>query len=573
MLTIFTDGFFILFENVYVVVLFFLAGFGAGSFITNISLEDNIDLGTRFLSSLAVGSVVLALLAYVLAFLGYFFPRALEFSSFSLLFLLVFIALKNLWHLQRLWTQRSFIFGGILFSALLLIRLAFLKYILLPSYSDSPIHYQIIESLLSPDPAPAFRYSLNNIFSNYYHFGFHSLAAWMVSASGISIADAISLLGQFFLILAPVSVSFFVYALTDHGEGAFFSGLLAALGWHMPAFAVNWGKFPALAALSTFPALLGYLYLLKREEKLSGKQLFLSFLVLLGMAFLHTRIIIVFLLAVFSYFVSSKFDLGVEISALKSILYAVLFFIVLFPLLEPLQYFYAQLPVLIVFVILLPFAFKTYLKDTVAVFLFVVGLWVVGILPNVFKMPELLNKEFFEMALYIPLSIIAGMGFGGILKSLSRHVVFLKFIVFLFVAVVLLSFSQQGAIYPDPCCDYYQQSDAFAFEFLHKSLPENSLVLISAVKNSKVNSGTDAGVWISPLLNVPTNNFYYDANWYVKDRVEQICEMGAANIFIYAGGRPYSFDAAALAKAEWYELVFHSGKTSIYRVKPCSPLW
>ncbi len=570
--TVFTDGLFILFENFYVVLLFFLSVFGAGFLITNISLEDNVDLGIRFLSSLAVGSVVLALLAYVLALLGCFFPAALKFSSFFLLFLLVFIALKNLWHLQRLWTQRSFIFGGILFSALLLIRLAFLKHILLPSYSDSPIHYQIIEGLLSPGTVPAFRYSLNNIFSNYYHFGFHSLAAWMVSVSGISISDAISLLGQFFLILAPVSVSFFVFALTDHGEGAFFSGLLAALGWHMPAFAVNWGKFPALAALSTFPALLGYLYLLKREEKLSGKQFFLSFLVLLGMAFLHTRIIIVFLLAVSSYFVSSKFDLDVEIGALKSIFYAALFFIVLFPLLQPLQYFYAQLPILIVFVILLPFAFKTYLKDTVTVFLFVVGLWIVGVLPNVFKMPELLNKEFFEMALYIPLSIIAGMGFVGILKSLSGHVVFLKFVAFLFVAVVLLSFSQQGAIYPDPCCDYYQQSDALAFEFLQKNLPENSLVLISAVKNSKVNSGTDAGIWISPLLNLPTNKFYYDANWSVPDRVEQVCAFGAENTFIYVGGREYSFNNASLAEAEWYELVFHSGKTSIYRVKSCSLL-
>ena len=47
--------------------------------------------------------------------------------------------------------------------------------------------------------------------------------------------------------------------------------------------------------------------------------------------------------------------------------------------------------------ILLPFSFKAYLKHTVTVYLFIVGLWTVGALSSFLKIPELLNKEFQEI--------------------------------------------------------------------------------------------------------------------------------------------------------------------------------
>ena len=570
MLTIFADGLAVLFEHFYIVLIFFTSVLGAGLLFTNFALRDRVGPPEiHFFVALSVGSIVLSLASYGLVILGHFSPTILKFGSFLLLSFFVFVVLRNLWFQRNLWVQGSVIFWGIFFFLLLLLRLGFLKHILLPGYSDSPIHYQIIDGFLHPNASYSFRYSLDNIFRNYYHFGFHSLTAWLVSVSGTSLTDAISLLGQLFLILAPVSMSFLVYVISRDVKGAFFSGLLTAIGWYMPSFAVNWGKFPALAALSTFPAVLGYLLLLIQGKKQCGKNLVPSFLLVLGLSFLHTRIIILSLLAAIAYFVSRKMDLELDIGRVKSILYSILFAIILFPLLQPLQYFYAHSAVLFALAVLLPFSFQSYPKNTVAVFLFVVALWVVGALPNFFKFRELLNKEFFEMVLYIPLSLIGGMGFSGITNKLSRHVAFQKIAYFFFVALVVLPFLQNGAIYPDSCCDYFQESDALAFSFLQKELPENSLVLISSFKNSKINSGTDAGIWIFPLLNLPTNNFFYDANWSVPDRVEQICEMGAEHIFIYVGGRVYSFNDERLSQTEWYELVFRSGKTKIYQLTSC----
>lgn len=569
MLTVFEYGFSVLFEYFYVVLIFFLTVLGAGFLITNISLDKTVDSGRHFFAALSIGGVALALLTYALMFLGYLFPAIIKPGSFLLLFFLIWIALKNLWHLRWVRNQHAFIFGGIFFFILLLLRLAFLKNLLLPGYSDSPIHFQIIEGLLDPTIEPVFLYSIANIFSNYYHFGFHSLAAWLVAVSGVPVTDSISLLGQFFLILAPVSVSFLVYVLSDESKGAFFAALLAALGWHMPAFAVNWGKFPALVALSAFPAVLGYFFLCSKR-RLSRKNLPGLLLLFLGLVLLHTRITFLLSLIVFIYLTVSKMDLDESQGYFKSALYAVLFLIILFPLLKPLQYFYVQMPVLIVFSILLPLAFRAYLRSTVAVFLFVVGLWVVGALPNFLKMPALLNKEFLEMVLYIPLSVVGGMGFAGISKSLSEHFVSQKIIPLFFIILIITSFLQQASIYPDPCCDYFQKSDALAFEFMQENLPEKSLVLISAFYDGKTNLGTDAGIWIAPLLNFPTNKFSYDANWNVQDRFEQICEFGAERVFIYAGGRVYSFNDKKMSQAEWYELVFRSGKTTIYKLKPCS---
>ena len=569
---IFYDGFLVFSRYFFIVLFFFLSIFGAGSFISNIFFKKELNPKFKLLISLSIGGTFLLLLTYLLGVVTHFLPFLLKPGSFLLFFLLSFVAVKHLWMYKKVLLQPQVLFGGFLLLILFFLRLSFLNYILLPPYSDSPIHYQIIETFLYPNSGFSFRYSLDNIFSNYYHLGFHSLAAWLVSISGISITDSISLLGQFFLVLAPMSVFFLVYVISGDVKGSFFASLLAAIGWHMPAFAVNWGKFPALAALSLFPAVIGFLLLLAREKKLYRKNVIIFFFLLVGLGLLHTRVIILVFASVGVYFLSLKMDVDTNTGYLKSILYSILFSIVLFPLLKPLQYFYAQILVLGIFIVLLPFAFKTYANYSIAVFLFVVVLWMVGAVPNFFKIRELLNKEFLEMVLFLPLSVLGGMGFAGLGQSLKRlHDTYQKLIPIILVFLVVFSFIQQGAIYPDPCCNYFQDDDALAFEFLSRNLPENSLVLIAAVKHSTVNSGTDAGIWIYPLLKIPTNNFFYGANWSVYERIEDVCQFGAENIFIYVGGRAYGFDDSKLASAEWYKLVFRSGKTKIYQIRSCLP--
>lgn len=567
--SIFFDGTSVLFEHFFAVLVFLLSTLGAGFLILNLSESMKLDSKIRVLASFSLGSILLSFFTYLIMLGGYFVPATLPFTSYTLLLFLFYIAAKNLWCHREIWTEKVFLFGAGLFFILLLLRLSYLHYILLPGYSDAPIHYQVIESFLHPENI-TFRYSFANIFRNYYHFGFHSIAAWMVLVAGISIVDSISLIGQLFLVFAPLSIFFLVYLLGGNAEGAFFAALLTAVGWHMPAFAINWGKFPAVAALSALPALVGFSLLsIDKEDVNAKKHLFSLFLLFVGLSLIHSRIVILVIIIVLIFALLKKFPIQEQLDFSRSVFYALLLGVVFYPLFEPLEYFYVQTLALIVLVFLVPFAFKMHLRSTVGIFLFTSGLWATGALPNFLRIPILLNREMLEIILYIPLSVLGGFGMSGMIKTASGSTIFQKLIPFLFFALIIFSFVIQGAIYPDPCCQYFVGSDASAFEFLKKDLPENSLILISSLKNSTISSGTDAGLWITPLLGLPTNNFYYNANWSVPDRLQEVCSFGAEHIFLYAGGRDYSFNTKRLNSSQWYELVFRSGKVMVYHVISC----
>jgi len=182
------------------------------------------------LAGFSVGSVILCVISYVLVLLSHFWPFILRPGSFAILFFALFVLLKGFWlgEIKIAYDIRVAI-GVIVLFLLLLIRLAFLKHIILPPYSDSPIHYQIVLGLLHPEVSINSKLSLETLFSNYYHFGFHSLVTWLASITEIEPGITISLLGQLFLVILPLSILFLTYVITGNANGAVFAGLLA--GW------------------------------------------------------------------------------------------------------------------------------------------------------------------------------------------------------------------------------------------------------------------------------------------------------------------------------------------------------
>ena len=76
----------------------------------------------------------------------------------------------------------------------------------------------------------------------------------------------------------------------------------------MPAFAVNWGKFPAIAS----PAVIAILVLCFQDDYKKPKIFFWGSMFVLGVALLHTRIIICVLLAGVCFFLSNKLPLGAK---------------------------------------------------------------------------------------------------------------------------------------------------------------------------------------------------------------------------------------------------------------------
>lgn len=212
------------------------------------------------MACLPLGSLMLVICSYLLFVAAQFWPFILLPGSFTLVFLAIANILRHLWKHGGTFRfdprATTFTLAVLL---LLLIRLSFLAHILMPPYSDSPIHYQVILELLGRNQGLVSKISPGYILIRYYHFGFHSLAAWLVSVSGQAPQDVMSLLGQIFLVIWPLSVFALAFTLTGNLPAALLAGALAAIGWAMPAFAVNWGKYPALLSLAVIPAVLSAL--------------------------------------------------------------------------------------------------------------------------------------------------------------------------------------------------------------------------------------------------------------------------------------------------------------------------
>jgi hypothetical protein len=571
-MNILIDGILIFLKYSGEIFVFFVAVLGLGFFSIKYTLTNELNPKIRLLAAFSIGSVVLSVITYALVVLSHFWPFLLRPGSFIILFFSILVLSRGIWSKEiKIDFDILVVLGTIALFLLLIIRLAFLKRTILPSYSDSPIHYQIVFGVLHPEALNNLNLSLENILGNYYHFGFHSLVVWLSSISKIDPVNTISLLGQLFLVIGPVSVLFLVFTFTKDSNAALFAGLLAAVGWHMPAFAVNWGKFPALSALATLPTVIAILNLRSSGNDNKTTNLFLVLILFVGISLMHTRIVICIFLTAICFFLSNRVTFGEKMGFFQGVGYSLLFIISLWPLLQYLTDFYSNWPLSFVLIVLLPFAFQVYPRLAMGVFLFIFGTWLIGIAPALFNrgFQTLLDKQFIEMMLYIPFSIMGGAGFSGIVKKTSFFGTLRWSPVIVFVAFVLLSFRQGNSIYPDSCCDYFNENDRLAFEWIQANTSESTLVLISAFDNSGRIVGTDAGIWLSPLIGQPTNKLPFDISWDSSDEIEKICQLGTKEVLIYMGGRHSSFDNTELAYGRRAKLVFKSGKTHIYQVSEC----
>ncbi len=474
MLNIMLDGWLILNEYLAGIVVFFITIYGLGTFILRQSKTVSIDPLIKILAKFSLGSIGLCVLSYLLAWLAHFLPFLLRPGSFLVLLFSVFMIILEF---RQGLDKKAFsprLLVAVMFLLLMLVaRLAYLKHILLPSYSDSPIHYQIVSDILNPASGHAMNLSLDNIFQQYYHFGFHSLAAWLAAITGISPADAISLMGQLFLVILPISIVILAWHLTGNLDGALFAGLLSAVAWSMPAFAVNWGKFPALSALAVLPAFLAFLGFSPVENLKNRKILAVSLFLLVGITLLHTRIVVCVFLAVGAILLSNKLIDTNELEFFQSLRFSLLYIVSMLPIYQPIMDFYSSIPSLLVWIILLPFAFQAFPRLSLGIFLYTLGAWFIALVPPlVFENgPELIDRQFLEIMLFIPFSILGGAGFAGLMKKITSGVGARRFAALSLILFASLVFLKGDALLPDQCCLFYEEDDRLAFDWMRENTP------------------------------------------------------------------------------------------------------
>jgi len=378
-------------------------------------------------------------------------------------------------------------------------------------------------------------------------------------------------LGQLFLFLAPISVAAFTYTATKNLYGALFSGLLAAVGWMMPAFSVNWGKYPALTAISVLPVVFALPWLYQYGK--GRKPIFLLYNLLLafGIALIHSRIIVCLLLGIGSYLLASKLKFKDELGIFQAIRLSILFILSLWPLSQLLTDFYKDMPTWIVLLILTPFAFQYYPKIIAGIFFFTFGLWFSALVPNLLKinLQPLLDRQFLEMILYIPFSILGGMGFGGLIRKLESSSSLKWIAIITLVGILIVNFPTSNVFRADSCCNYFTEDDKVAFEWIQKNKSDHTLFIISTFNNNGKMSGSDAGIWIYPLTQTPINKLPFNINWNSAEIYGEICRFGSNETYIYAGGGSFSFEKLQLIKQTWAQSVFQIGKVTLYKVDEC----
>ncbi len=530
--------------------------------------------------SLGTGAILVTALSFILFLASLVRREVLEPGAYGILLiggLLLVLALRR----REAWIAASW--GLPILLLLLVVRLAFASGLLLPPYSDSPTHYLVVSNLLEPSSRPDAPYSFQGIFQHYYHFGFHCLTAWLALVSGERSPLLLAVVGQVFLTILPFSAFALAGILAENGSpssrifAAWGAGLIAAFGFWMPAFGVNWGKYPTVAALAVLPIPLAYLWAAKGTRP-KGLYWTATALLCAGVIVLQSRTSLLMILAVLSYaldrllhpwFSSRKIaPIAIEGALVAALMYWAWF--------RPdLAGFYlSNWPLLVAVAVLLPSAYSAYPETTLTVLLTLVGmagLSLVEAAPFLHDRTfQLLDPPFVQMGLYLPLALLGGLGNAGLGVQLSTARKLSALPAVLLCLLILVGIPSIRTFYPDRCCNYVGPDDVRAFQWLRQNASSEALVVTAGLRTSTRILEQDAGVWVYAITGLPTTKRSFNSSLYDPAFLGSVCQ-GRHEVYVYFGGRSMSFELSdILEDPKDYEIVFSSGNTVLARVTACS---
>ena len=479
----------------------------------------------------------------------------------------------------------------------LILRLAFVAKAVFPMYFDSAQHYQITREILATlDPSYASPWTL----ATYYHLGFHFLAAFFSFVTKAEINDIMLLLGQVILAVMPFSAFFIIKHSTRSTIAALLALLLAAFGWYMPAHAMDWGKYPALTGIALLPFVLSAADLLFQNiDSLSARK-FVSLSAILVLTaiisvFLHSRVLIVFVIVALTWVLTYLWQklpgllkILIFVVVTAALIYEI-FFIqtkgILGPLFDP--YGLKAIVVTSSVLLLSIFAYRSYpavvFSCIVAVLLLLVSLFIP--LRNLFLGSAnitLLDRPFVEMILYLPLTLLGGLGLAGLERFLQdrktvRNIYFIlsQTIGPVFILAVAINALFQYDLYPADCCSIVSSADLEAIDWMNNTLPEDARILISSTELNVLptdefqgNAGGDAGIWITPLINRPTVLMPYNTDFHQQQTLDAICQSPVDYVYVGEIGSRFD-DAGMTAQPDKYNLLFYVPNVKIYQVVGC----
>lgn len=569
-----------------------LAVFGVGGMLTfgllRWTLKEHLDTTEIFLLSLAGWP-----LWWVLsAFLAFFLNRQLEFGPGWTAFLISIFGLLFIPIWKKIPAPFGRVSGLLLALALafllsLLTRLAFLADLLLPSYFDGALHYTIGHHLLTHFSSWPWEIIPPPVIG-YYHIGFHLLAASAAYVVSADIGQVILILGQVFLAVLPFPLFFVMKRETNSTLAAFFAFFLAGWGWNMPAHALNWGKYPALAGLVVLQFALAIAFVAVRPTLIASRRVKFALLALFitataVSALMHTRSLVVVSIFIFGYAAALFWGrlpgrckwtiLAALLAGLGGMVAYIESRSILNLVFDP--YLQAGLWISLLVFALSPFAFRRFEQLSMTCLLALLLLLACLLIPmpgDWFQTP--LDRPFVQMMLYLPLALLGGLGLAGLRAESFKGWVN----VFVTVAVFGALFVQIGREYrfsPSPCCILVKHDDAVAFEWMEEHIPGDASILIAGnalnvfdIENSSDLRGADAGIWIPPLTGREVSMEHLGVDFSEGETFNRLCQRGITHV--YVGGSPERFNLEGLqARPQWYARLLTLPGVSIFQVVGC----
>ncbi len=544
----------------------------------------------EYLSLGMAGWILPAVLISVLWFLFGFKPAA----PFSLLLLMSLIGIP-IFFLLRLKPQLepdskpTAFFLLLFFLVSVFLRLAFVSKAILPSYFDSAEHYRLIRGILENTSG-----ILSSLTTNYYHLGFHFIAAFTASNLQAEIAKIMLILGQMILATLPLSLFFLIKHETRSNMAGAFAVVISAFGWYMPAHAMDWGKYPALMSLGLMPFILSLAYLLPENKNTLAPQKRRGLYLLLGAGILvvglvHSRSLVILGIAFLSWVIAAWRQklpqaqrTGIFVLVIIAIVLEAVYIqqqAVLTLVFDP--YFPKGMLITALVLLLSVFAQKSYPRLTftciLAICLFIGGLFipVTGLIPGHDTL-TLLDRPFVEMILFLPSALLGGLGLAGLGEYLQHKNIKAEFAGLITIALVLINAFFTYELYPLECCVLAGHDDVAAMDWLNDRLSADARIGVSAVELNVLASesfegyvGGDAGIWIAPLTNRATVPLRYDTNFTEQSALDNICQLGISHL--YVGGLGSTFDDSQLsAQPAWYKVLLSMPKVKVYQVVGCN---
>jgi len=550
------------------------------------AFEDQFTFLELFSLSLA-GWILPSSLLSVLLFIGVFLFGEIAAIVIFAIATGVFISTLFVWKLNRV----SLLTGLILilsFAFFLTLKLAFLRNIILPSYFDSAEHYRIIKYFVGYYELPSNDLPL----SNYYHVGFHLLSASISYFFDLEIVDTILVFGQAMLAILPFSLFFIVKRETGSNAAAAFTGLLAGLGWHMPSHLMNWGKYPALFSLVGIHFVLNVGYLAYRSNRFKFKR---SIYWLLGLgvlvsALIHTRSLIVFVCMIIAILFTAwrgRLPLFFQWLVFVLVLCALavqIFVVQKSSILTLLFGYYTGQDIFATSLVIFFLIFSSWAFPDLTFFMLAISaLMMTGLFIPVtgfagYGPQTLLDRPYVQMILYLPLSILGGLGLSGLFQFLQGLSFYPKrlmpFVTLFFVVFLFWNAKNNHKFYPSDCCQFFNRDDLAALQWMDRTLPLDSNIMIAA-SNLYVTSleegalaGADSGIWIAPMISRKTIPVRGNLSFDRSDVHVDICRQKID--FIYVGNMPQSFNVLQLdAQKDWYQIAFLLPQARVYQVIAC----